>query len=60
MNNKNWVPLPYQVILKILSEKGYKQEIEVKKAKVILTHRCRIPKNLVTATLNEMKEKGWI
>lgn len=54
------IPIPYQVILKRLHDRSFKDIIEVRKAKTVLCFICRIPKNLLTPAFNEMVNQGWI
>ena len=61
MRKDNWIPYPYKVILKRLEEySSLTAGLEVSKARRILSNICRIPKNIVTPTLNELRDLGWI
>lgn len=55
------IPIPYQVILKRLNDAASVEDIvAVGKFRLVLTCSCRIPKNLATASMNEMRDNGWI
>ena len=60
MVNRYWIPLPYQVILKRLELDSFDDKIEGSRARKILTHVCRIPKNLAGPVINEMIKYSWI
>ncbi len=49
------VPILYQIVLKRLSDNSFKQKIEMRKVKSILSFYCRVPKNLITPVILEME-----
>ncbi len=60
MNNRNWIPIPYQVILKRLELDSLDDELGMGRVRQLLINTCRIPKNLATPLLLEMQKLGWV
>ena len=58
--NKQKVQIPYKIIMERFRVNSYKEELEVYKARKIITFIYRFPKLYVTKIFNEMKELGLI
>ncbi len=54
------IPVPYQIILKRLYDASYHGRIELRKAKIVISCYCRIPRQWVHKALKEMDDCNWI